>query len=81
MGKNAALQVLLKDLAHIGIGAVVVALPVKIASADLIKPGLLMLGHRLVDQRALWVARVVALGLDGDRCCVNKQYFTGAACR
>ena len=73
MGKNAALQVLHKDLAHIGPGAVVVALPVKLASAGLIKPGLVMLGHRLVDQRALWVAGVVALGLDGGGYYINKQ--------
>jgi uncharacterized NAD-dependent epimerase/dehydratase family protein len=42
VGKNAALQVLLKDLAHTGLGAVVVALPVKLASAGLIKPGLVV---------------------------------------
>jgi hypothetical protein len=44
---------------------VVVALPVKLACAGQLKPGLVMLGHCLVQQRALGVARVVALGLTG----------------
>ena len=40
----------------------VVALAVKLARAGQITPGVVVLGHRLVEQRALGVARVVALG-------------------
>jgi uncharacterized NAD-dependent epimerase/dehydratase family protein len=53
VGKDAAFQVLGKRLAHIGLGAAVVALAVELAGAGQIKPGLVMLGHRLVEQRAL----------------------------
>jgi hypothetical protein len=65
VGEDAAFQILLEGLAYIGLGAVVVALPVKLACAGQLKPGLVMLGHCLVQQRALGVARVLALGLTG----------------
>jgi hypothetical protein len=82
VGKDAALQVLLEGFAHIGLGAVVVALPLELPCAGLVKPGLVMLGHRLVEQRALGVARVVALGFGWRRhkYCANTQHFAVAAC-
>jgi len=43
----------------------VVALAVKLACAGEIKPGLEVLGHRLVQQRTFGVAGVVGLGLVG----------------
>jgi hypothetical protein len=61
VGKDAAFEVFLKRLAHIGLGAVVVALAVK-SRAGLLKPGLVVLGHGLVEQRVLGLAWVVALG-------------------
>jgi hypothetical protein len=76
VGKDAAFQVLLERFAHAGFGAVVVALTLELARAGQIKPGLVVLGHGLVQQRALGVARVVEFGF---RCgrhkyCVNTQY-------
>jgi hypothetical protein len=38
---------------------VVVALVGKLARAGQVKPGLVVLGHRLVEQRALWVTQKV----------------------
>jgi hypothetical protein len=46
VGEDAAFQVLLEGLAHEGPGAVVVALPVKLACAGHLKPGIVMLGQR-----------------------------------
>jgi hypothetical protein len=63
MGEDAAFQIFAKGLADIGPGAVVVALPVKLACAGQLKPGLKMLGYGLVEQRAFGVARVVELWL------------------
>ncbi len=76
VGEDAAFEVLLKRFAHIGLGAAVVALPVELACAGQIKPGLVVLGHGLVQQRALGVARVVELGLGCSRheYCANTQY-------
>ncbi|WP_413882004.1 hypothetical protein [Candidatus Aalborgicola defluviihabitans] len=62
MRKDAALQILAKGLADIGLGRVVVALAVKLTGTGQLKPGLKMLGYGLVKQRALGVARVVELG-------------------
>jgi hypothetical protein len=77
--EDAAFQILLERLAHVGLGRVVVALPVELPCAGQIKPGLVVLGHRLVQQRAFGVARVVELGLgfgcSGHRYCANTQYF------
>jgi hypothetical protein len=64
VGKDAAFQILLERFAHKGLGGVVVALAVELARAGQLKPGLVVLGYRLVQQRALGVARVVELGFD-----------------
>jgi hypothetical protein len=48
VGKDAAFQVLGKRFAHIGLGAVVVALAVELACAGQLKPGLVVLGQGLV---------------------------------
>ncbi len=76
VGKDAAFEVFLKRLAHIRLGPVVVTLPIELARAGQVKPGFVMLGHRLVQQRALGVARVVALGFGRvwDESCANTQY-------
>ena len=60
-----------------GLGRVVVALTVELARAGQLKPALVMLGHRLVEQRAFGVTRLVALGLGCSRheYCANTQYF------
>ena len=60
--KDAAFQIFANGLADIGIWRVVVALPVKLAHASEIEPGLEVFGDRLVEQRALGVTRVVELG-------------------
>ncbi len=62
MRKDAALQIFAKGLADIGFWRVVVALPVKLACAGERVPGLKVIGNRLVEQRALGVARVVEYG-------------------
>ena len=67
VGKDAALQIFAKGLADIGLGRVVITLTVELPGAGEIKPGLGMLGYRLVQQRALGVARVVELGLEARR--------------
>ena len=46
VGKDAALQILLKRLAHKGPAAVTVALAVKLACAGQIQPALEVLGYR-----------------------------------
>jgi hypothetical protein len=56
VGKDAAPEVFGKRLAHVRLGAVVVALAVKRAHAGQFKPGLVTPGHRLVQQRAFAVA-------------------------
>jgi hypothetical protein len=58
------------------------ALPVELPCAGLVKTGLVVLGHGLVEQRALGVARVVALGFGWRRhkYCANTQHFAVAAC-
>jgi hypothetical protein len=55
---------------------VVVALPVKLACAGQLKPGLVVLGHGLVQQCAFGVARVVEFGFGGlqNKYCSNTQY-------
>jgi hypothetical protein len=45
MGKDAALQILAKRLTNIGLGAVVVPLPVELACAGKFMPGLEVLGY------------------------------------
>lgn len=67
MRKNAAFQIFAKRLAHIGIWRMVITLPVKLARAGKLKPGLKVLGYRLVQQRALGVARLVEFGVAGGR--------------
>ena len=54
-----------------------VTLPIELACTGQIKPGLVVLGDRLVQQRALGVARVVEfwLGCCLHECCANTQYF------
>jgi hypothetical protein len=66
--KDAALQVFAKRLADIGLGAVVVALPIELACTDQLKPALIVLGNGLVEQRALRVAWVLEFGF-ARRCC------------
>ena len=61
--KDAAFQILAKRLADIRLWGVVVALAVELACAGQRMPGLEVLGDGLVQQRTLWVARVVELGL------------------
>lgn len=51
VGKDATLQILGKGLAHIGLGRAVVALSVKLAYAGQLQPCLVVLGHRLIQQR------------------------------
>ena len=63
--KDAAFQIFSKGLTHKGLWRVVVALAVELACADHVKPGLEVVGNRLVEQRALRVARVVDFGLGG----------------
>jgi len=60
--KNAALEVFGERFAHIGLWRVVVAQSVVLACTGKIQPSLVVLGHRLVQQRALGVARVVEFG-------------------
>ena len=62
VGKDAALQILTKRLAYIGLGCVVVALAVELTGTGQLKPGLEMLGDGAVKQRALGVAWVVEFG-------------------
>lgn len=54
----------------------VVALTVELACAGQLKPGLVMLGHCLLEQCVLEMARILALGNGGGwhEYCVNKQY-------
>jgi hypothetical protein len=58
----AALQILAKGLADIGLGGVVVALPVELTGTGQLKPDLEVFGYGLVEQSPLGVARVVELG-------------------
>jgi hypothetical protein len=62
MRKNAALEVSGERFAHIRLWRVVVAQAVVLACTGKIQPSLVMLGHRLVQQLALGVARVVEFG-------------------
>ena len=62
VGKDAAFQIFAKGLADIGLWGVVVALPVELACAGQLKPGLKVLGYGLVEQGSLRVARVVEFG-------------------
>jgi hypothetical protein len=75
VGEDAAFEVLDKHFAHIGLGAVVVALVGKLACAGQRKPSLIVLGHGLVPQRALRVALVVELGLAVGGHGQNKQFL------
>jgi hypothetical protein len=63
VGKDAAFQIFAKGLADIGLGGVVVALAVELAGTGQLKPGLELLGNRLVQQSPIGVARVLELGL------------------
>ena len=65
--EDTALQIPLERFAHIGLGAVVVALAARLARAGQFKPSLVVLGHRLLEQRAFGVTRVVEFGLGGGR--------------
>jgi len=62
VGKDATLQIFAERLTHEGPGGVVVPLPVELAGTCQLTPGLEVFGNRLVEQRALGVARVVELG-------------------
>ena len=77
MGKDAASEVFAKRLADMRLWRVVVALPVELACAGEIEPGLEVFGNRLVQQRTLGVARVVELGL-GRCCCLGRGRRTVA---
>ena len=57
--KDAAFEVFAKGLPDIRFWCVVVALALKLACAGQLKLGLEVLGDCLVQQRTLWVARVV----------------------
>ena len=59
VGEDAAFEVLGKGLSDVGLGGAVVALPVKLARAGQLEPGLIVISHRLVQQRALGVAGIV----------------------
>jgi len=63
MRKDAAFQILLEGLSNVGPWRAMVALPVELALAGLIKPGLVVRGYRLVQQRAFGVAGLQSLGL------------------
>ena len=80
VGKDAAFEVFAKRLAHIGLGGAQVALPIELACTGQVKPGFVVLGYRLVEQRALRMARVVELGWRYGRhkYCVNTQYFAAS---
>jgi hypothetical protein len=56
VGKDAALEVLAKGLADVGLVGVVVALPVELACVGEFMPGLEVHGECLGDQRAIGVA-------------------------
>ena len=62
VGEDAAFEIFAKRLAHIGLGGAVIALTVKLTCTGQVKPGFVVLGYRLVEQRALRMARVVELG-------------------
>jgi hypothetical protein len=81
MDKDAALQILGKRFAHVGFGAVVVALAVELTRAGQLQPGLVVLCHCLVQQRTLGVAWVVELGFCSGwhECCTNEQYSAAIA--
>jgi hypothetical protein len=55
-----------KGLTDKGLWCVVIALPVELACAGELMPGLKVFGNGLVQQRVFGVARVVELGL---ACC------------
>ena len=61
-----------------------IALSVELACTGELKPCFVVLGYRLVQQRALRMARVVEFGLRYGRhkYCLNAQYFaaSGFAC-
>ena len=84
VGKDAAFEVFAKRLAHIWFGGAVIALSVELACTGELKPCFVVLGYRLVQQRALRMARVIEFGLGYGRhkYCVNTQYFaaSGLAC-
>jgi hypothetical protein len=61
--KPAALQILAKGLADIGLGGVVVALAVELTGTGQLKLDLEVLGYGLVEQSPLGVVWVVELGL------------------
>ena len=63
VGENAALQILGKRLAHVSPWRAVIALPIELACTGKVCPSLVVLGYRLVQQRALGMARVVEFGL------------------
>ena len=62
VGKDAALQVFAKRLAHKGLWRVAVALAVELTCTGELMPGLEVFGNGLVQQRALRVTRVVEFG-------------------
>ena len=64
--KDAALQLLAKGLAGIGLGGVIIALPIEQATTSKFMPDLEVLGNGFVEQRALLAEWVVELGFG---CC------------
>ena len=63
-----------KRFADEGLGGVVVAMAVELTRAGQLQPGLVVLGYRLVEQRAFGVAWVVELGF----CSGRHEYCTNA---
>jgi len=64
MGEDAAFQILAKGLAHIRLGAVVVALPVELTGTGEFMPSLEMFGNGLVDGQRDLADHVARAGAD-----------------
>jgi len=62
VGKDAAFEVFAKRLLYVDRRGVVIALAVELAGASQLQPGLEVLGYRLVQQGAFWMAGVVGFG-------------------
>ena len=56
VGKDAALQIPLERLAHEGLWGAVVGLAIELACAGHLQPSIIVLGYRLVEQRARGLA-------------------------
>ena len=60
--KDAAFEVFAQGLSDVGLWGVVVTLTIELAGAGQVKPGLEVLGYRLVEKGSLGVARVIEFG-------------------